>query len=118
MANWPTVGATGAAKGLVGRWRRVAARAGFITTSMRLHHDRNLPADRPLLIPTVGDIAIFGHGRLAQALLDSGLTDELRLSVHPVLAGHGGLLFRDRAKTPLSLVAAKSLGTGEMPGSW
>src|SRR5690242_20816223 len=47
MANWPTAGATGAAKGLVGRWRRVAARAGFITTSTRLHHDRNLPADRP-----------------------------------------------------------------------
>jgi dihydrofolate reductase len=59
-----------------------------------------------------GDIAIFGHGRLAQALLDSGLTDELRLAVHPVLAGHGGLLFRDGAKTPLSLVGAKSLGTG------
>ena len=59
-----------------------------------------------------GDIAICGHGRLAQALLDSGLTDELRFAVHPVLAGHGGLLFRDGAKTPLSLVGAKSLGTG------
>ena len=59
-----------------------------------------------------GDIAIFGHGRLAQALLDSGLTDELRLAVHPVLAGHGGLLFRDGAKTPLRLVGAKPLGTG------
>ena len=59
-----------------------------------------------------GDIAIFGHGRLAQALLDSGLTDELRLSVHPVLAGHGGLLFRDGAKTPLRLTGAKPLGTG------
>jgi dihydrofolate reductase len=59
-----------------------------------------------------GDIAIFGHGRLAQALFDSGLTDELRLSVHPVLAGHGGLLFRDGAKTPLRLVGAKPLGTG------
>lgn len=59
-----------------------------------------------------GDIAIFGHGRLAQTLLESGLTDELRLSVHPVLAGHGGLLFRDGAKTPLKLVASKTLGTG------
>jgi dihydrofolate reductase len=59
-----------------------------------------------------GDIAIFGHGRLAQTLLESGLTDELRLSVHPVLAGHGGLLFRDGVKTPLRLVAAKTLGTG------
>jgi hypothetical protein len=35
----------------VGRKRRVAARAGFIITSMRLHHDQNAPADRPLLIP-------------------------------------------------------------------
>src|SRR5205814_2157850 len=68
MANWPTVGATSAAKGLVGSWRRVAARAGFITTSMRLHHDRNLPADRPLLIPTVGDIAIFGPARAGRII--------------------------------------------------
>jgi hypothetical protein len=38
-------------KGLVGRKRRETARAGFITTSMRLHYDQNAPADRPLLIP-------------------------------------------------------------------
>jgi dihydrofolate reductase len=59
-----------------------------------------------------GDMAIFGHGRLAQTLLESGLTDELRLSVHPVLAGQGGLLFRPGAKRALRLVEAKTLGTG------
>ena len=32
--------------------------------------------------------------------------------MHPVLTGHGGLLFRDGAKTPLRLVGAKPLGTG------
>jgi dihydrofolate reductase len=58
------------------------------------------------------DNSTIGHGRLAQALLESGLTDELRLSVHPVLAGHGGLLFRDGAKTPLKLVGTKPLRTG------
>jgi len=51
-AKWATGGAAGEAlKGLVGRKRRVAARAGFIMTSMRLHHDQNAPADRPLLDP-------------------------------------------------------------------
>ena len=33
------------------------------------------------------DLALFGHGRLAQTLLEKGLIDELRLSIHPVLAG-------------------------------
>ena len=37
---------------------------------------------------------------------------KLRLSIHPVLAGRGQLLFRESAKTPLKLVEAKTLGTG------
>ena len=68
-----------------------------------------------------------GHGRVPQYEFDLRLTgttlkigvvklrvlltDELKLSVHPVLAGYGGLLFRDGAKTPLRLVGAKPLGT-------
>ena len=39
------------------------------------------------------------------ALLDTGLTDELRLAVHPVLAGHGGLLFRALTVEPCGLCA-------------
>ncbi len=58
------------------------------------------------------DLAIYGHGLLSQTLLEHGLLDELRLSIHPVLVGRGKLLFREGEKTPLKLVATKTLGTG------
>jgi len=41
------------------------------------------------------DLAIYGHGLLSQTLLEHGLVDELRLSIHPILVGHGKLLFRE-----------------------
>jgi len=60
-----------------------------------------------------GDVtAEVSRLKLAQTLLEHGLVDELRLSIHPVLAGRGQLLFRESAKTPLKLVEAKTLGTG------
>jgi dihydrofolate reductase len=59
-----------------------------------------------------GDLALFGHGRLAQTLLENGLTDELRLSVHPVLADAGLAQFSNGHKTPLTLVSAKTFRTG------
>jgi dihydrofolate reductase len=59
-----------------------------------------------------GDLALFGHGRLAQTLLENGLTDELRLSIHPVLAGAGLPQFRPGGKTPLTLVSTKAFKTG------
>src|SRR3954468_23310243 len=67
MANWPTGRAAGGAKGLVGKWRRVAARAGFITTSMRLPgrrrtakpvmHERT-PGRYPLRICSLRDVCV------------------------------------------------------------
>jgi dihydrofolate reductase len=58
------------------------------------------------------DLAIYGHGMLARTLLEHGLIDELRLSIHPVLVGTGTLMFREGGKTPLKLVASKTFGTG------
>jgi dihydrofolate reductase len=58
------------------------------------------------------DLAIYGHGLLSQTLLEHGLLDELRLSIHPLLVGRGKLLFREGETTPLKLVATKTLGTG------
>jgi dihydrofolate reductase len=58
------------------------------------------------------DLAIYGHGLLSQTLLEHGLLDELRLAIHPLLVGRGKLLFREGEKTPLKLVATKTLGTG------
>ena len=58
------------------------------------------------------DLALFGHGRLAQTLLENGLIDELRLSIHPVLAGAGLPQFTNGDKTRLTLVSAKTFTTG------
>jgi dihydrofolate reductase len=58
------------------------------------------------------DLAVFGHGRLARTLLDSGLTDELRLAIHPVLAGAGLPQFSNDHKRPLTLVSAKTFTSG------
>jgi len=58
------------------------------------------------------DLALFGHGRLAQTLLEKGLIDELRLSIHPVLAGAGLPQFSNGGKTRLILVSTKTFTTG------
>jgi dihydrofolate reductase len=58
------------------------------------------------------DLALYGHGRLAQALLEHGLVDELRLSIHPVMVGSGQVLFRDGQKQALKFAGAKTFGTG------
>jgi dihydrofolate reductase len=58
------------------------------------------------------DLALFGHGQLAQTLLENGLIDELRLAIHPVLAGAGLPQFSNGHKTPLRLVSAKTFTTG------
>lgn len=35
---------------------------------------------------------MYGHGRLSQTLLAHHLVDEIRFSIHPVLAGEGKTL--------------------------
>jgi dihydrofolate reductase len=58
------------------------------------------------------DIALYGHGRLAQTLLEHGLIDELRLSVHPVMVGSGQALLRDGQKQALTFAGAKTFRAG------
>ena len=58
------------------------------------------------------DLVMYGHGPLGQTLLEHHLLDELRFWIHPLLVGHGTLLFREGKKTPLKLVATKTLETG------
>jgi dihydrofolate reductase len=57
---------------------------------------------------TSGDLLLWGHTRLAEALMRHGLVDLIDLSIHPLLAGRGGLLFREGLEVPLRLVSAKS----------
>ena len=59
-----------------------------------------------------GDVVVHGSATLAQALLDQGLVDELRLMVFPVVLGSGRRLFGDSGKRPLKLADSKTVGDG------
>ena len=59
------------------------------------------------------DLMIYGHGPLGQTLLEHGLLDEIRLSVHPIIVGTGTLFYRDAGKkTELELVGSDPLPNG------
>jgi dihydrofolate reductase len=60
-----------------------------------------------------GDVAVHGSIQLAQALLDQGLVDELRLMVFPVMLGSGKRLFAgDAGHRPLHLAESRNVGDG------
>jgi dihydrofolate reductase len=60
-----------------------------------------------------GDIVIHGSAQLAQALIDQGLVDELRLMVFPVVLGSGKRLFGDTSdKHSLKLTDSRFVGDG------
>ena len=60
-----------------------------------------------------GDIVVHGSAQLAQALLDQGLVDELRLMVFPVVLGSGKRLFGDTSdKKTLQLADSQTVGDG------
>jgi dihydrofolate reductase len=58
------------------------------------------------------DIVLYGHGGVGQALLEGGLLDELKLWVHPVVAGRGTLLFRPGKRSSLMLARTDTTSTG------
>jgi dihydrofolate reductase len=59
------------------------------------------------------DLMIYGHGPLGQTLLEHGLLDEIRLSVHPLIVGTGTLYYRNAGKkTELELVGSEPLPSG------
>lgn len=55
-----------------------------------------------------GDLLVFGHGILAEALLRAQLIDMIDLSVHPVIAGSGKQFFRAGQSAQLRLAAVKT----------
>jgi len=59
-----------------------------------------------------GNILVQGSGELALALLASGLVDELKLLVHPHIAGGGKRLFNDTSSFPLKLSSIQQLDKG------
>ena len=59
------------------------------------------------------DISISGSGALVRSLLRDDLLDELRLMVHPIVAGSGKRLFEDWSdQKALELVDSKTFSTG------
>jgi dihydrofolate reductase len=59
-----------------------------------------------------GDLLVYGQGPVGQALLEHGLLDEIRLSVHPVLVGRGTLFFREGLAARLELIDSRALKSG------
>jgi dihydrofolate reductase len=54
-----------------------------------------------------GDLLVYGHGLLAETLLSGQLLDVLDISIHPIMAGSGKLLFREGQNADMKLVAVK-----------
>ena len=59
-----------------------------------------------------GDLMLYGYGRLAQALLEGGLVDELHFVVNPVVLGSGTPLFRPGKRVNLRLDSVAQRGNG------
>jgi dihydrofolate reductase len=60
-----------------------------------------------------GEIVVHGSARLAQALIEHGLVDELRVMVFPVVLGSGKRLFGETSdKHSLKLTDSKIVGDG------
>lgn len=60
-------------------------------------------------------IMLYGSGKVASALMKSGLVDELHLWVHPVLIGKGKRLFKGQkniGNLKLNLLKTKTFGSG------
>ena len=59
------------------------------------------------------DILVFGSATLVNSLLQSGLIDEYRLMLFPLVLGSGKRLWQDGSKvSSLELVEAKTFSTG------
>jgi len=57
------------------------------------------------------DIVIAGSSTLTAGLLHTGLLDELRIMVNPVILGQGRSLFAGAGKTSLKLLKTQQLGS-------
>jgi dihydrofolate reductase len=58
------------------------------------------------------DLVMYGYGRLNQTLLENNLVDEIRFSVHPVLAGGRAISGGDGHTLPLKLLGATPSPSG------
>ena len=61
-----------------------------------------------------GDIGVHASISVAQALVATGLIDELRLVIAPVIAGSGRMLLDGLPSTPLELIQSVASPTGHL----
>jgi len=59
-----------------------------------------------------GDLTMYGYGRLSQTLLAHHLVDEIRFSIHPVLAGGAATGGANGKTLPLKLLGATPAPSG------
>jgi dihydrofolate reductase len=59
-------------------------------------------------------IHAVGGASLVSTLMNEGLVDQVRLTVHPVVLGNGKSLFKDVEARPLELVEARQLTAGRV----
>jgi dihydrofolate reductase len=59
-----------------------------------------------------GKIAVYGHGKLTETLLQAGLLDELQFALFPLVVGRGQRLVRGGRSVSLQLIDATTLPTG------
>jgi dihydrofolate reductase len=58
-------------------------------------------------------VMVAGSGTLVRALLAAGVVDQLRMTIDPLVRGHGARLFADQGPTvPLALVEQRTLSNG------
>lgn len=56
-----------------------------------------------------------GGATLVSSLVNEGLIDELRVTIHPLILGGGKALFKDvNRRVPLQLVRTRPFGTGKI----
>lgn len=58
------------------------------------------------------DLLVFGSLRLANALIEHRLADELRLMVYPIFLGNGKRFFTEASKPKMKLLEAKAFASG------
>lgn len=60
------------------------------------------------------DVAIFGSGTIVSQLVPTGLIDEYRLLVNPIILGKGKPLFKETGKMKLKLVSLRAFKNGNV----
>ncbi len=91
---------------------RTLAQAGWAGTQVISHHAEEELAR--LKQQPGKDIVIAGSSTLTAGLLQTGLLDELRIMVNPVILGQGRSLFAGAGKTSLQLLKTRQFTSGNV----